>query len=83
MKSHDVVNFRTKIRSGQSEERTTFSTCEKHRSSNQRPRTMFLHYSGFPATCHFSAAARYSTRFLSRKVVVCWTEESFSVPKVI
>ena len=36
LKSH-VVNFRTEISSGQSEERTTFFNCEKHRSSNQRP----------------------------------------------
>ena len=42
LKRH-VVNFRMEISSGQSEERTTFFTCEKHRSSNQRPRAMFLH----------------------------------------
>ena len=37
LKSH-VVNFCTElIRSGQPEERTTFSKSEKHRLSNQRP----------------------------------------------
>ena len=44
LKSH--VNFRTEISSGQSEERTTFFTCEKNRSSNQKPPTIFFHYIG-------------------------------------
>ena len=45
LKSH-VVNFRSEISSGQSEERTTFFTCEKNRSSNQKLRTIFFHCIG-------------------------------------
>ena len=45
LKSH-VVNFRSEICSGQSEERTTFFTCEKNRSSNQKLRTIFFHCIG-------------------------------------
>ena len=47
LKSH-VINFRTEISYGQSEGRTTFFTCEKHRLSNQRPRTMLVHCSELP-----------------------------------
>ena len=42
----NVVNFRSEISSGQSEERTTFFTCEKNRSSNQKLRTIFFHCIG-------------------------------------
>ena len=45
LKSH-VLNFRSEISSGQSEERTTFFTCEKNRSSNQKLRTIFFHCIG-------------------------------------
>ena len=45
LKSH-VVNFRSEVSSGQSEERTTFFTCEKNRSSNQKLRTIFFHCIG-------------------------------------
>ena len=48
-----------------------FSTCEKHRSSNQRPRTMFLHCSGFLATCVVS------TRKLFRGKLLLDQEEFF------
>ena len=83
LKSH--VNFRTEIRSRQSEERKTFSTCEKHHSSDQRPRTVCLHYSGFPATCVISrrplASSIHLTRvFVSRKVVF-WSKRDFPYRK--
>ena len=45
LKSH-VVNFRTEISSGQSEEQTMFFTHEKNRSSIQKPRTIFFHCIG-------------------------------------
>ena len=69
-----IVLYCTEISSGQSEERTTFFTYEKHRWSNQRPRAMCLHCSEFAATCVVSrrplASSIHSTRrFVSRKVV--------------
>ena len=74
-KAINVVNFHMEISSGQSEKRLTFFTCEKHRSSNKRPWTMFLYCSKFPATCVVSrppitSSIHSKRRFVSREVAV-------------
>ena len=52
LKSH-VVNFRTELSSGQSEERMTFFTCEKHRRPIRGHERCFFTAANFPPPVSF------------------------------
>ena len=85
LKSH-VLNFCTEISSGQSEERTTFFTCKRHRASNQKPRTMFFTAANFPPPVSV-LGGRCLNPFIQREdlfqgKLLLVQREFFSVPKV-